>query len=487
MKKILIAVIVIASLFSCGTVKQAEHESGVLTVLYFQDGHEPQPVLQKDGERGGWGRVATVLQAQRRSNPHTITIFGGDLAGGTLFGGMYKGQPVVEAFNALGVEYANFGNHAFDFGLENLKQLQQASRFTWINSNLETKDGTPFTTPQTALIRKGALSIGILGLTGEMEKTTVMDTLRQIPTDEAITSALDSLQTADVIIAVTQLSKEENRNFMQKFPQITLALCEEYTLESDTDIITLDNGRIIASPKGNMGSIIKADISIGENGKIICKAAALPVDASVPPDRQLQALADSYTAKINTLLSEKVASADAVLDRTQAGLLIAEAFRSAAQSDIAWCNPGGARSTLPAAHQQNEPFAITRKDAYTCLPFGNRLAVFKVNGAQLKQALEEARELPLPAGFTYTYSEVQDAARKRSVTHISIGGEPLDVRKVYTLCITSYVASPIKALSDAKQLHTSAAGMLDAEALIRYLQHIKTVRLPLVHDVKRAQ
>ena len=54
MKKILIAVIVIASLFSCGTVKQAEHESGVLTVLYFQDGHEPQPVLQKT-EKGEGG------------------------------------------------------------------------------------------------------------------------------------------------------------------------------------------------------------------------------------------------------------------------------------------------------------------------------------------------------------------------------------------------------------------------------------------------
>ena len=63
-------------------------------------------------------------------------VFGGDLNGGLLFGAVYKGLTMVEAYNKIPIDLANFGQHDFDFGPDHTIKLIKKSDFLWISTNL---------------------------------------------------------------------------------------------------------------------------------------------------------------------------------------------------------------------------------------------------------------------------------------------------------------------------------------------------------------
>lgn len=114
----------------------------IASVLYFQDGHDIAPVKQTSAkvpnsdEHGGLARLATVLADECAKGIPTDTAFGGDLGGGTLFGAMFRGEAMVDAFNTVGVNIAGFGQHDFDFGLEQTMKNVRVSSFPWVSSNL---------------------------------------------------------------------------------------------------------------------------------------------------------------------------------------------------------------------------------------------------------------------------------------------------------------------------------------------------------------
>jgi 2',3'-cyclic-nucleotide 2'-phosphodiesterase (5'-nucleotidase family) len=71
------------------------------TVLYFNDAHEISPVVNQYGDRGGVAWLKTIIDRVREENPKAIVTFGGDLGGGTLFGGVFQGFLIVQAFNEI--------------------------------------------------------------------------------------------------------------------------------------------------------------------------------------------------------------------------------------------------------------------------------------------------------------------------------------------------------------------------------------------------
>ena len=106
-------------------------------VVYFQDMKEFEPRTWDDGsQQGGIAYLATALETLREEEGDPIVAFGGELAAGSLFGSVFRGEPFVEAFNELGVDVGNFGNHDFDYGLDHTRSLIEKAEFPWISSNL---------------------------------------------------------------------------------------------------------------------------------------------------------------------------------------------------------------------------------------------------------------------------------------------------------------------------------------------------------------
>lgn len=115
------------------------------SILFFQDGHDAMPVNQgkKDAPNfhGGAARLATVVKDQRADGVPSDLVFGGDLGGGTLFGAVFHGEAMVDLFNKIGVDLAGFGQHDFDYGVEQTRK--DDCRFTVPVGIVEPHGGRP--------------------------------------------------------------------------------------------------------------------------------------------------------------------------------------------------------------------------------------------------------------------------------------------------------------------------------------------------------
>lgn len=177
--------------------------------------------------RGGWSRATTLMQ-EMRSDPSfdtALTIVNGDVLGGSSLLQHCQGKVAIETMNAIPVDLAVLGNHEFDYGDEVLKQRIKESKFDWLGSNVYyTDEGN--TEPSSGYF-PGVLGNGIihtvdnvkLGFFGLVTKSTpkISSPSANVVFDADVLSVArktaSSLRSrgADVIIAITHMSEEEDK------------------------------------------------------------------------------------------------------------------------------------------------------------------------------------------------------------------------------------------------------------------------------------
>ncbi len=461
----------------------------VASLLYFQDGHEIAPVDQKGNEHGGIARLSGVLNEARAEGVPTTTIFGGDLAGGTLFGAVYRGEAMVDGFNKVGVEVASFGNHDFDFGAEQARKLVGLSQFTWVNTNLTNTDGTPFL-PTTSFIKEvGGIKVGYIGLTGAMANTAAADEVIETEPIAAAKKGVAELKAngAEVIVAINQYPNEVNQQLMAEVPEIDIALREEnnYAQEGG-DIEELADGRIIMSQEGNYGSVGRIDI-IRDGVGFRFVASTLQVDQNAPVDPDLLKLQEKYVNDLEVKLAEEIACTSTGFVRTQQlGQIVAAGLKEKTGADLGWINAGGLRSDVDAG-------PITLKDAYAVLPFNNQAMKIEVTGAELRLGLEQAADsrpegtgggYPVVSGFTFKYD--QNAAAGTKITELKLdNGTPIKDSDKFTLGITNYVVNGgngVTAFKNSPILMDAGTVGADVDSLIAYVTKHYSCEVPEVED-----
>ena len=73
------------------------------------------------GTTGGLARVFTLTKAIRQENPNTLFLMAGDTISPSVESITLKGAQMIDAWNTVGLDYATFGNHEFDFGQKRSK------------------------------------------------------------------------------------------------------------------------------------------------------------------------------------------------------------------------------------------------------------------------------------------------------------------------------------------------------------------------------
>lgn len=469
-------------LLSC----QNSNQPSKATILYFNDAHQIMPVVDDLGERGGVARLKAVVNRIREENPDSLLVFGGDLAGGTLFGGLYKGFPMVEAFNRIELDLAAFGQHDFDFGIDNTRQLVEKSEFQWITTNLVESSDAPFGgLKRYRVVALGGLRIGFIGLTDAMDTTTQDDQVKQRDLILAAKEAVDELrgQRTDAIIAITQTGLETNERLLLEIPELIAILTEERS-ENRTKVDFV-GGRPIAAPCGNMGSVVGLDL-VHDGKKVQVSVQAYPVDETITPDPELAALEEHYRQEMKSELETPVAVLTDPLDarittdhatrwrETAIGNAIADAFRAHYTADIGMINGGGIRASLPEGE-------VTRKDILSVLPFRNNVVLVGVNGQQVRTALEHGlnRVESLGGGFLqvsglrYEYDWGKPPGQRLS--DVWVNGKSLDPDIEYSAAIPSHLYSGgdgFTVFSNGRLLAGLDQAPIDAEVFTEYLQSL---------------
>ena len=101
-----------------------------ITVLFTHDLHSHLlPAADETGTQyGGFARLKTVIDQQRRAFPDALLLDGGDFSMGSLFQTAYATSALeLRAMGAMGYDVATFGNHDYDYRASGLTDMLRAA------------------------------------------------------------------------------------------------------------------------------------------------------------------------------------------------------------------------------------------------------------------------------------------------------------------------------------------------------------------------
>src|SRR3954465_15034525 len=109
-----------------------------ITLLQVNDVYQFAPV--DHGTRGGLARLSTLRKSIMQKQPNTLFLLAGDTLSPSVESNTFQGKQMIDAWNAIGLDYAVFGNHEFDFGDQILKDRIKQSKFGWVAANVIESD-----------------------------------------------------------------------------------------------------------------------------------------------------------------------------------------------------------------------------------------------------------------------------------------------------------------------------------------------------------
>jgi 2',3'-cyclic-nucleotide 2'-phosphodiesterase (5'-nucleotidase family) len=148
-------------------------------------------------------------------------------------------------------------------------------------------------------------------------------------------------------------------------------------------------------------------------------------------------------------------------------------MREFCSTDIAFQNTHGIRKDLPAGN-------ITIRDIWEINPFGNEFAVFKVDGATLRNMMEwqadRKGELMQISGMKYRFDSSKPSGSK--IVSIEVGGQPVEDGRTYSIATNSYVAGHLYNLFGLpeKDVKVDNLSKVDRDVFVEAVKNQKTIR-----------
>lgn len=417
-----------------------------LTLLQINDVYSTVPV---DGF-GGLARIATVKRRLVEAGRSPLLLIAGDFLSPSVASSTFKGEQMVAALNAAGLDLATLGNHEFDFGPDVLLKRMAEAKWQWVISNVvDTRTGKPIGNAQPYVIKTfGPLKVGFIGLCLTSDEITEenLRSFRLISPMRAAATYLPKLKRegANVIVALTHLSYAEDRALAERFPEIDVIVGghEHYP------ITATENRTLISKAGSDAKYIARIDITRRQRGAVGRYFELIPVTADIPDEPRTLEVVNVWEARLDPALDAIVATSRVDLDaestrirvrETNLGNLFADAMRAGVQADIAIANAGGVRGdrVYPAG-------PLSRRTLITMAPFGNVVCKVEARGHVILSALNSAvarlpasdGRFPQVSGMTMKVDQTAPAGNR--VTDVRIGGRPIDLELVYTVAISDY-------------------------------------------------
>jgi 5'-nucleotidase len=411
----------------------------------------------------------------------------GDTISPSVASSVFKGEQMIAAWNALGLDYAVLGNHEFDYGNDILLQRMKESKFVWLGSNVIERGpgrnaGKPFNRMPPFVIRRfNGVKIGIFGLLTIDTATSSKPGPNIRFVDPVLTARRIVKQLrargVKVIVAVTHLTMSEDKRLARTgLVDVILGGHEHEFLQSHA-------GRAPIFKWGADARILgRIDLNISaRTGRLeSIDWVSVPVTDATLDDPAAAAVIGEYEKKVSVELDKPLGRTAVELDarasssrnrETNLGNLIADAFRQATGAEVALFNAGSIRANMTYA-----PGPLTKRDLVTMLPFETPVVKVEITGALLKAALEngvsqvveerESGRFPQISGMQFEFDGRKPVGSR--VVKVTVGGQPLEDRKTYTLATNSFLTGGgdgYKMFKDLKYLIAQESAEIDSSIL----------------------
>ena len=481
-KKVLSLLLAVVMTFSLAVTANAAEETaqdldGDIVILHTNDVH---------GAISGYAKVAALKDAYEARGAYVLLMDAGDFIQGDPTVSTSEGATAVELMNLAGYDVASMGNHEFDYGYQNLKDLEADADFTIVDANVlyngqvAFEDNVVFTapdgtkigvfgldTPETATKAHPAKIQGVTFLAGEDLYDCAQD---QVDALEA--------EGCEYIICLGHLGIDEESVGNRSIDLLEEVEGIEVSIDGHSPS-TLEDVKAAAGGTGKVGDTLVTStgtklesvgvVTIDADGTIT--TATTPVADLTAEDADVAARAAAIQKEIDDEYGTVFAKTEVALngerepgnrtEETNLGDLITDALvwgaeREGTEVDAAVTNGGGIRASIAAGD-------ITKKDINTVLPFGNTLSIVQVTGAELLEALEASTYctptsiggFPQVSGikFTVDTTKAYDQGEQypgstyygpksiQRVTIETVGGEPFDANATYTIATNDFMAA----------------------------------------------
>ena len=475
----------------------------------------------------GYAALAALRAQIAEEGLDVIVVDDGDFVQGEMIGGYYKGEPIIELMNAVPYTLATFGNHEFDYGMDQLKKLIGEMKFEMISCNFEEIASGKTLAAQYKIVMLGNRKVAFVGASTPESLTKsnpkffagadgkIAYTFAENNLYEKIQNAVDAARKegAQTVVLVSHLgvngvtSDWSAPTVISKTRDIDVVLDgHSHEVFAGEGYKNADGKEILYSQTGTKLMYI-GKLTITKDGAVRTELIR-PADVDVNKSENVKKAYDEVQKLIKAdndklaFLNEKLGDAEVSLTdtdprtgsrrvrsgETNLGDFCADAYRVVTGAQTSIINGGGLRTSVEAGD-------VTRLALMNVNPWNNPMCTVEMTGQAILDLLEfNCRYLPdqecggfcQVSGMSYEvdasipspvkiddkgiFAGVEEGKQRR-VRNVRVDGIPLDTAKTYTVASTKYCilegGDGNGGVQGIKALKTEGISA-DAECLIKY-------------------
>jgi len=509
MKKILIVVIFFISAYLNSEEISIYHTSDIHG-MYFSR------LAKWDKERstqsiGGFAALSALIKKDK--NPKII-LDSGDMFQGTPEGNITKGIASIEFMNALGYSAVVVGNHDYDFGEDNLKNLIKKANFPFLGANVyyeKNLKNVDYLKPWIIKEVNGK-KIVILGIAGEHTKTSTLPTnvkhlkfVDEVYETEKYMKEIEKLN-PDAIIILAHVGIDGSLS--QKIIDVSTYTFENFSRHSTIAIARAakkatavfgghnhtgllygwkdpQTNTLICESYWGLTHLTKLVIDFDDKTKKIknarCELIPLWIDET-GEDKEINKIGEKISSETAKFMDVEIGTAleDITFESetfdNPIGNLLTDVTRIKVGADIAFQNSGGVRNVINKGK-------IKLRDAYQVMPFENTIVKLKMKGKDIYQLIKDNlkpdRTSMYVSGIIVKYKVENE---KVSDIVIEKDGKPIDNEKEYIVATNNYLVSGVRsgrAFDNA--IYKEDTMILVRDALVEWIKTHKEIKKPHTH------
>lgn len=525
MNMVLVPALILAMMLAvCVPAAAQSGQSSPIVILYTNDVHCGVDADSPEGTMG-YAQLSALKKELEAQTPYVALVDAGDAIHGEAIGTLSEGAYLVDIMNQVGYDYAVFGNHEFDYGMDAALDLPTKAQAEYLACNfVDLRTGQTVAKPYS-IAQYGERTVAYVGIATPETFTKSRPIFFQDEDGnyiysfcegedgkqlyQAVQKAIDDARAegADYVIAIGHLGTDEASKPFRSYDVIANTTGLDAFLDGHSHSVIA--GEQVQDAQGKEVLLSSTGTKLANIGKLTIDADGSLTTELVSGYAEIDPETDAYVKNIQSqyeaLLEEVVAQSQVALvtndpvtgerivrsRETNLGDLCADAYRLVLGADVAMVNGGGIRAEISAGD-------ITNADIIAVHPFGNMMCVSKVTGQEILDILEVgAKSAPLEgggfqhvSGMKYTIrtsipSGVEEDDKgmlvqikgQRRVTDVQIlqpdgSYAPLDPTATYTLASHNYMLKDGGAgvpFLDASRLVQDEV-MTDNQLLITYMK-----------------
>ncbi|CAJ1351477.1 unnamed protein product [Effrenium voratum] len=456
----------------------------------------------------------TVLKELRAelAPAKVLVCMSGDFVGPSLTSSFSKGAHMIDAMNAVGVDYATFGNHEFDYGYQSLlNRLQghdddaQAGDGTlidyekttaiWLMTNMsEAKTGLPVggaDTKRYDIVEVNGIKVGLMGLSEDWLGGCSQLKPGEITYEDYIQTGRSyarkmKAEGAQVVVALTHNRFDNDKKLTAAVPEIDLLLGGHDHFYKRAD----KKHRVIKSGE-EWRWLTHTTLHVGETLQKI-SVERYDIDADVDCDPVIQALVDKYSKIRDNKFKKVICQIKSPFDATEACVRFQEGVMTN------WICDAVAEDYSEKDGLQSADFAMIMGlhfSGQAVFPAGDfslgglmrvfpkpcQVVVLKLKGSDVIKSLERgASSLPKECGALHHTSaaltyKVKLATGKSAnqALDVKVKGKAIEKDKLYEVAVTDAMAQGkfgYDWMASAERVVDSESAMQIQDLVLMYLK-----------------